>query len=118
MWSLHPPRFLHAWNLASLLPSPDIQHMTRPGCHLCIGIHLCMLIFIRFGNFMLWFKKKYTGSRDQFSKINRPEPKFFFLALHFLAWALYLRFETCQDVNIAIMFFWNPKRQCDDDDVM
>ena len=38
---------------------------------------------IRFGRFMLGFKKKEkrsTGPPDQFSKINWPEPKFFFLA--------------------------------------
>ena len=42
--ALHPPtpRFLHAWNAASLLPSSDIQHLTPPGGHLFIGIHLCM----------------------------------------------------------------------------
>ena len=41
----------------SLLPAPAIQHLTPPGCHLCIGIHVCMLTFIRFGKFRLWLKK-------------------------------------------------------------
>ena len=59
--ALHPPTFLflHAWNAVSLLPSPDIQHLTPPGCHLCIGIHVCMLtLFIIFRKFRLWIKKK------------------------------------------------------------
>ena len=32
-------------------PAPDIKHLTPPGCHLCIGNHVCMLIYIRFGKF-------------------------------------------------------------------
>ena len=36
-------------------PAPDIEHLTPPGCHLCIGNHVCMLTFTRFGKFRLWF---------------------------------------------------------------
>ena len=57
---------------ARFCPAPDIEHLSPPGCHLCIGIHVCMLAFIRFGKFRLWLKKNKTstGPPDQFSKIN------------------------------------------------
>ena len=78
MWSLHPPTssFLHAWDAASLLPAPDILHLTTPGCHLCIDILLCMLTFIRLGKFRLWFKKKrLPGHRTNFQKsIDQNQP--------------------------------------------
>ena len=77
--NLQHPDFSNAWN-AAICPAPDIEHLTPPGCHLCIGIHVCMLTFrgsIRFGKFRLWLKKKSTGPLDQFLKINCPEPKFF-----------------------------------------
>ena len=76
--ALPPSRFLQAWNSASLLPSPDIQHMTRPGRHLCIAIHLCMLTFNRFRKFRLWFKKKrLLGHRTNFQKSVDQNQSFF-----------------------------------------
>ena len=62
-----PPHFLHGWNAASLLPTPDIQHLTP---ELATSASAFMSSFIRFGKFRLWLKKMSTGLPDQFSKIN------------------------------------------------
>ena len=58
---------------------------------------------IRFGRFMLWFKKKEKrspGPPDQFSKINWPEPKFFFPGLIlFNNYSAYKLTCSCQSIH-------------------
>ena len=80
MWPLYPHTHCvrHAWNTASLLPSPDIQHITHPGRHLGIGIHLCMLTFIRSRKFRVVVpKKSLPGHRTNFQKSIDQNQSFF-----------------------------------------
>ena len=83
MWPLHTPtpHFFHDWDAASLLPAPDIPHLKTPVCHLCIGIHLCMLIFTRFVKFRLWFKKNVYRATGPIFKNQLTRTKVFFPGL-------------------------------------
>ena len=85
-------------------PAPDIQHLTPPGCHLCIGIHVCMLAFIRFGKFRLWFQKK-PGHRTNFQK-SIDQNQSFFLALFVMYGG---SFRTYQ--NKILVFVFTSKRK-------
>ena len=58
-------------------PAPDIQNLTPPGCHLCIGIHVCMLTFIRFGNLGCGSKKSLPGHQTNFKKSIDQNQSFF-----------------------------------------
>ena len=65
MWPLHPPTppVLHAWNAASLLPSPDIQVATSASASISACWH-SLSLRIKF----VVQKKRLPGHRTNFQK--------------------------------------------------